>query len=118
MTATGVVAAIAAWVLSVAFGTPLWARIARGFARLLAIPHAAFAIGVVALVAPSGWVYGPYPPGLLPSICLVATVTAPLLALLTWKWLQDADPATNARGIAAAWVLSAALTFAFAWLQG
>jgi putative thiamine transport system permease protein len=33
----------------------------------------------------------------------------PTLAVLAWQWLQDADPATNAQGAAAAWLLAAVL---------
>ncbi len=41
----------------------------------------------------------------------------PTLAVLAWQWLQDADPATNAQGAAAAWLLAAALALAasLAW---
>ena len=48
-----------AWVLSATVGsanTPRPAqRLARWLAPLLAVPHAAFAIGLVALLAPGGW---------------------------------------------------------------
>jgi putative thiamine transport system permease protein len=33
----------------------------------------------------------------------------PTLAVLAWQWLQDADPASNAQGAAAAWLLASAL---------
>lgn len=33
----------------------------------------------------------------------------PTLAVLAWQWLQDADPATNAQGAAAAWLLAGTL---------
>jgi putative thiamine transport system permease protein len=43
--------------------------------------------------------------------------TPPTLAVLAWQWLQDADPATNAQGAAAAWLLAAtmALMAVLAW---
>lgn len=59
--ATGLVAtmlsvALAAWLLSHAFGTPRWSAATRLLAPMLAVPHAAFAIGLAFLLAPSGWV--------------------------------------------------------------
>ena len=184
-------------------------RLARWLAPLLAVPHAAFAIGLVALLAPSGWVLRllspwatglttppPWPttqdpwglglmavlvlkevpfllwaalahlqrpdvarrlqqelrlahtlgystaqawwrvgwPQLLPrlsaplvavlaysltvvDVALIIGPTAPpTLAMLAWQWLQDADPATNARGAAAAWLLALVLTLSTATL--
>jgi len=46
----------AAWLLSSSFAQPVWARLVRALSPMLAVPHAAFAIGLVALIAPSGWV--------------------------------------------------------------
>ncbi len=46
---------LAAWMLSRSFPGPTWSRLVRLLGPLLAVPHAAFAIGLVALVAPSGW---------------------------------------------------------------
>ncbi len=45
----------AAWVLSRSVGQPVWPRMVRWLGPMLAVPHAAFAIGLVFLVAPSGW---------------------------------------------------------------
>lgn len=36
-------------------GTVLWARLGAGLGPMLAVPHAAFAIGLAWLVAPAGW---------------------------------------------------------------
>lgn len=47
--------AVAAWVLRHAFATPGWNRMVRLLAPMLAVPHAAFAIGLALLIAPSGW---------------------------------------------------------------
>jgi putative thiamine transport system permease protein len=51
--------AAAAWLLYRTFsplpGAAVGGRLARGLAPLLALPHAALAIGLVALLAPSGW---------------------------------------------------------------
>lgn len=177
-------------------------HLGRLLSPLLAVPHAAFAIGLLALIAPSGWLLRllspwatglqsppPWPtsqdpwglglvvvlvckeipfllwaalaylqrpdvakrlrqeldlartlgyadttawwrvvwPQLLPrwgapllavwayslTVVDVALVigpgTPPTLAVLAWQWLQDADPATNAQGAAAAWLLAGAL---------
>jgi putative thiamine transport system permease protein len=46
---------ITAWLLSQAFGKPWWHRLVRSLSPLLATPHAAFAVGLVFLIAPSGW---------------------------------------------------------------
>jgi putative thiamine transport system permease protein len=176
--------------------------LSRWLAPLLAVPHAAFAIGLVALLAPSGWLLRllspwatglsappPWPttqdpwglgliavlvlkevpfllwaalahlqrpdvarrlqqelrlahtlgysaaqawwrvgwPQLLPRLrapllavlaygltvvdvsLIIGPTAPPTLAMLTWQWLQDADPATNAQGAAAAWVLALVL---------
>ncbi|MEO6624564.1 MAG: ABC transporter permease, partial [Burkholderiaceae bacterium] len=47
---------ICAWILSRSFPHPLWSRLTRLLAPMLAVPHAAFAIGLVFLISPSGWV--------------------------------------------------------------
>ena len=207
--------AVAAWLLCRTFSAlpdaTVSTRLARGLAPLLALPHVALAIGLVALLAPSGWLLRllspwatgfsappPWPttqdpwglglvtvlvlketpfllwaalaqlqrpevgpqlqqqlrlaqtlgysarsawwrvawpqlwPRLLgPLIAVLAynlTVvdvalvigpgTPPTLAVLAWQWLQDADPATNAQGAAAAWLLAAALALAAALTWG
>lgn len=53
--ATTLSLALAAWLLSRAFAGPAWPAVTRAMAPLLAMPHAAFAIGLAFLVAPSGW---------------------------------------------------------------
>lgn len=47
--------ALAAWLLSQHFPGPGWARLLRFSSPMLAVPHAAFAIGLAFLIAPSGW---------------------------------------------------------------
>ena len=44
-----------AFVLSRSFGQPAWPRVVQLLGPMLAVPHAAFAIGLVFLIAPSGW---------------------------------------------------------------
>jgi putative thiamine transport system permease protein len=46
---------LCAWLLSHSFAQPLWARMVRTLGGMLAVPHAAFAVGLVFLIAPSGW---------------------------------------------------------------
>ena len=188
------------WIVSRTFATGGWPRGVRWVGAMLAVPHAAFAIGLVAWIAPSGWMLRalspwatgwqdppPWPttqdpwglgliavlafketPFLLwaaaallqqpdaaqrlrrelalahtlgydgptawwrvampqwaprmaaPALAVLAyslTVvdmalvigpsTPPTLAVLAWQWLQDADPAVNAKGAVAAWPLAA-----------
>ena len=203
--------AAAAWLLCRTFSAlpdaTVSTRLARGLAPLLALPHVALAIGLVALLAPGGWLlrllspwatgFSAPPPwpttqdpwglGLVTVLVLketpfllwaalaqlqrpevgqhlqqqlrlaqtlgysarsawwrvawpqlwprmlgpllavlaynltvvdVALVigpgTPPTLAVLAWQWLQNADPATNAQGAAAAWLLAAAMALAAA----
>ncbi len=207
--------AVAAWMLCRIFsplpGAAVGTKLARGLAPLLALPHAALAIGLVALLAPSGWLlrllspwatgFSAPPPwattqdpwglGLVAVLVLketpfllwaalaqlqrpevgqqlqrqlrlaqtlgysarsawwrvawpqlwprllgpllavlaynltvvdVALVIGPgappTLAVLAWQWLQDADPATNAQGAAAAWLLAGAMALAAALAWG
>ena len=47
---------LTAWLISQAFGKPWWDALVRRLGFLLAVPHAAFAVGLVFLIAPSGWI--------------------------------------------------------------
>ena len=53
--ASGLAAALAAFMLGAVFPGPAWSRLVRLLGPMLAVPHVAFAIGLMALVAPSGW---------------------------------------------------------------
>jgi putative thiamine transport system permease protein len=192
----------AAFVLSRSFGQPAWPRVVRLLGPMLAVPHAAFAIGLVFLIAPSGWLLralspwatgfdapppwlttqDPWGLGLIAVLALkeipfllwaalghlqrpdvarrlqqelqvaqtlgyrprtawwrvawpqvwprltgpmlavlaygltvvdvalvIGPTSPPTLSVLAWQWLRDADPALNAQGAAAAWLLVAAL---------
>jgi putative thiamine transport system permease protein len=46
---------LCAWLLSRSFAQPLWTRVVRALGPMLAVPHAAFAVGLAFLIAPSGW---------------------------------------------------------------
>lgn len=206
--ASGLALALAAWLLSLHFPGPAWSRLLRALNPMLAMPHAALAIGVAFLLAPSGWLlrafspwatglYAPPPwqstqdpwglglvlvlvvkevpfllwaaaaqlqrvdlaerwrrelrlarsmgygaraawwrvlwPQLWPRLrwpllavlaysltvvdmaLVIGPGSPPTLAVLAWQWLLDADPARNAQGAAAAWLL-ALLAAALAWL--
>ena len=53
--ATVISVALAGWVLSRSFASHAWDAVTRALAPMLAMPHAAFAIGLAFLLAPSGW---------------------------------------------------------------
>lgn len=55
LAASGLSLVLAAWLLSRTFASPAWARLVRWLSPMLALPHAAFAIGLAFLIAPSGW---------------------------------------------------------------
>jgi putative thiamine transport system permease protein len=55
LVATALSTALAALMLSLSFPGIYWESVARALAPMLAIPHAAFAIGLAFLIAPSGW---------------------------------------------------------------
>ena len=54
--------ALAAWILARVFPGPGWSRVVAWLGPMLAVPHAAFAIGLVFLVAPSGWLLRAFSP--------------------------------------------------------
>jgi putative thiamine transport system permease protein len=56
LAATALSVAATAWILSHSFAARPWPWVLRGLAPLLAMPHAAFAIGLAFLLAPSGWI--------------------------------------------------------------
>ena len=83
--------AITLWLVTHLHGTPAWARIERTLGAVLAVPHAAFAIGLALLLMPSGlllrgvapWAGWDSPPD-------VATVHDPLgLALILGLVLKE-----------------------------
>ena len=199
VTASLLAGVVAAGLLCAVFPGPAWSRMVRVLGPMLAVPHVAFAIGLMALVAPSGWLLRalspwatgfnappPWPttqdpwglgliavlvfkevpfllwaaatqlqrsdvaerlarelalarslgyapgtawwrvvwPQLWPRLrwpllailaygltvvdvaLVIGPTSPPTLAVLAWTWLQDADPAQNAQGAAAAWALA------------
>lgn len=112
LAATALSIALAAWVLSRSFGGPVWAAVMRTLAPMLAMPHAAFAIGLAFLIAPSGWVLramSPWatgfeaPPGWATTqdswgLALVAALVGKEVPFLIWAaatQLQRADVAAR-----------------------
>ena len=101
---------LCAWLLGRYFPGPGWAAMVRSLGPLLALPHAAFAIGLVLLIAPSGWLLralSPWATGFtLPppwsstqdpwGLGLIAVLVAKELPFLLWaaaSQLQRADVA-------------------------
>lgn len=66
---TAMAAGLAMLIVTAAHGSPAWERVQAWLGALLAVPHAAFAIGLALLLMPSGW------PARL--VALVAGWTAP-----------------------------------------
>ena len=55
LAATALAVALAALMMSLSFPGARWERMVKALAPMLAVPHAAFAIGLAFLIAPSGW---------------------------------------------------------------
>jgi putative thiamine transport system permease protein len=106
--ATALSLAATAWILSRSFPGAGWERAVRRLPPLLATPHAAFAIGLAFLIAPSGWILralspwatGPDAPPPWPTtqdpwgLGLVAVLVAKEVPFLLWtaaSQLQRAD---------------------------
>jgi putative thiamine transport system permease protein len=54
LASTALAVALTLWLTTALHGSRAWQRLARGLGPMLAVPHAAFAIGVMLLVMPSG----------------------------------------------------------------
>jgi putative thiamine transport system permease protein len=52
---TALACVVAAGVATLAYPSPVWRRLQRRLPLLLSVPHAAFAVGLLFLLAPSGW---------------------------------------------------------------
>jgi putative thiamine transport system permease protein len=55
LASTSLAYGLCAWLVARTFAHALWARVVRWLGPMLAVPHAAFAVGLVFLIAPSGW---------------------------------------------------------------
>lgn len=106
--ATALSVALAAWLLSHSFASARWSAVTRMLAPMLAVPHAAFAIGLAFLLAPSGWIlralspwatgFSSPPPWLTTQdpwgVALVAALVGKEVPFLLWAaatQLQRAD---------------------------
>jgi len=74
--------AVTLWLVTHLHGSRLWAWLQRSLGSLLAVPHAAFAIGLALLLMPSG---------------LLARLLAPLLG---WAYPPDIATVQDAQGLA------------------
>ena len=105
---------LTAWMLRHGFDTPVWAWLVRSLAPMLAVPHAAFAIGFAFLIAPSGWLlraFSPWATGLEApppwsttqdpwGLGLIAVLAAKEIPFLLWaaaSHLQRPDVAHRLR---------------------
>lgn len=73
---------LALWLVTHLHGTPAWSRLQRALGGLLALPHAAFAVGLALLLMPSG---------------LIARLLAPLLG---WDAPPDVATVQDPAGLA------------------
>ena len=62
LAATALAITLAALLLSLSFPGARWERVVKALAPMLAVPHAAFAIGLAFLIAPSGWLVRAFSP--------------------------------------------------------
>lgn len=64
LASTAIALALTLLILAAFAGTPSFGRIRRGLAPLLSVPHAAAALGLAFLIAPSGWIARLISPGI------------------------------------------------------
>ena len=122
LAATGLSVVLAALMLSFSFPGARWERMVKALAPMLAVPHAAFAIGLAFLIAPSGWLLRAFSPwatgfGAPPAwpttqdpwgLGLIAVLVAKEVPFLLWaaatqlrradtaaRWARELDVATS-----------------------
>lgn len=109
--ATCLSVSLAAWLLAHIFPGPRWSRLVAVLGPMLAVPHAAFGIGLVFLIAPSGWllrVFSPWatgfsaPPAWSTSqdpwgLSLIAVLVAKEVPFLLWAAASHLQRAEVAR---------------------
>ena len=113
LASTGLSIGLAAWLLSRGFPGPLWARMVRQLGPMLAVPHAAFAIGLAFLLAPSGWllrIVSPWASGFTDpppwtttqdpwGLGLIAVLVAKEVPFLLWAAASHLQRAEVAQGL-------------------
>ncbi len=82
LAASALALASTALLLAASYGTPRWPPLQGRLPAMLALPHAAFAIGLLLLIAPSGWL-----------VRLGVALVSPLNTWLGWGLALDAPPA-------------------------
>ena len=91
LAATGISVLITSFLLSSVFPGAGWQRLVRFLGPLLAVPHVAFAVGLIALIAPSGWLVRLFSPWLTGHTAPPAWLTTQdpwgmgLIAVLVFK---------------------------------
>ncbi len=119
LAATALAIGGAAWVLAASYGTPQWQRLTRWVSPMLAVPHAAFAIGLVVLIAPSGWLLralSPWATGLTSpppwattqdpwGLGLIAVLVLKEIPFLLWTALAHLQRADVAQRLHREWQL-------------
>lgn len=108
LASTALACAVATRIAAQLGSRPCWQSLGRWLGPLLAVPHAAFAIGVMLLIAPSGWLLrllSPWATGLhspppwqttqdpwgLGLIAVLVAKEVPFLLWVGWAQLQRAD---------------------------
>jgi putative thiamine transport system permease protein len=110
--ATGVSLALTLWIVTHLHATAAWARVERWLGALLAVPHAAFAVGLALLLMPSGlllrlaapWVGWDAPPSLATvqdpfGLALIAGLVFKELPFLLWNVAAQLRPVAQARQV-------------------
>ena len=107
--ATGVSLALTLWIVTHLHGTPAWVRLERWLGALLAVPHAAFAVGLALLLMPSGlllrliapWAGWESPPALATvqdpfGLALIAGLVGKEVPFLLWNVAAQLRPVAQA----------------------
>ena len=117
---------ITAWLLSRSFARPGWSRLVRALGPMLAVPHAAFAIGLVALLAPSGWLLrlvSPWATGFMSpppwlttqdpwGLGLIAVLVFKEVPFLLWTAATQLQRPDVARRLLHEWLLARSMGYA------
>lgn len=125
--ATGLSLAITLWLVTHLHGTPAWQRIERSLGAVLAVPHAAFAIGLALLLTPSGlllrlvapWAGWESPPGVSTvhdpfGLALILGLVLKEVPFLLWNVAAQLRPVAQAAQLRQALLTGQAMGYAAA----
>jgi putative thiamine transport system permease protein len=112
--ATALAVGASAWILAYSFPGPGWPGVVRVLGPMLATPHTAFAIGMVFLLAPSGWLlrlFSPWATGFSApppwsttqdpwGLGLIAVLVAKEVPFLLWVATSQLQRAEEAQRLA------------------